>query len=169
MLLTVTLPAYNESENIESFLLEIENFLQSIFKIKNEYNILVVNDGSTDNTHEILNELKKKIPDLSIITHDVNRGYRAAVQSCLENSSGDLVVVIDSDGQFKINDLPKFLEKANQGYELVIGNKIKRNDPYIRILLGKSYNLIFGLLFGVKFKEVDCGFRLLSKKACKKN
>lgn len=169
MFFTIALPVYNEGVSIEPILKNVLDYMKKFLnENKIQYEVLVVNDGSQDETSNILNKLSKSYPILRIFTHEQNRGYRAAVESCLKQAKGDFILVMDSDGQYSIDDAPKFFEKCQSGYDLVLGNKIKRNDPYLRVLLGRGYNWLFGVFFGIKLNEVDCGYRLISKKFSEK-
>jgi len=169
LIFTLALPVYNESEIIEDILDDIIEEVRSLSEEKNcEIELLIIDDGSNDDTPLILQRKTKQYVKMKIVTHKTNQGYRAAIQSCLENSKGDYIIVMDSDGQYSISDLPKFIEKCKEGYNLVLGTKMKRSDPKIRIWLGKGYNWLFRLLFSYNVKEVDCGFRALSQDLAKK-
>jgi dolichol-phosphate mannosyltransferase len=136
--------------------------------IGNDYEILVVNDGSSDNTAGIVKEYALKNKRIKLINHDKNRGYAAATRTCLENLNGDVIFIIDSDGQHTMKDIPFFLDKINDGYDAVVGWKKKRNDPFVRVAMSKIYNILFRILFKSKLHDVDCGFRCFTKESARK-
>lgn len=169
MIFTLALPVYNESKIIENILDEIIEEIRRLSEGKKyEIELLIIDDGSKDDTPLLLQKKSKQCDKMKIVTHKTNQGYRAAIQSCLDNSKGDYIIVMDSDGQFSVSDLPKFIKKCEEGFNLVLGTKMKRSDPKIRIWLGKGYNWLFRLLFSYNVKEVDCGFRALSQDFSKK-
>ncbi len=162
MKISVCFPAYNEEENIGYTLEETTNVME---KIHEPWEIIVVNDGSTDGTQDRVAEFIKKFKNIKLVNHPKNLGYAVATQSCFNKSTGDFIFVIDSDRQHDMSDIPKFIEKINDGYDIVVGWKIKRNDPPLRILMSKVYNLLFSLIFKYRLHDVDCGFRCLTKEA----
>jgi len=163
--ISVGLPAFNEEGNIGSVVDECVEVLENIGK---DYEILVVDDGSSDNTPSIVKERARKNHKIKLITHDRNRGYAAGTRTCLENSTGDVIFVIDTDRQHTMKDIPLFLDKINEGYGAVVGWKKKRNDPFTRILMSKVYNLVFRILFKSNLHDVDCGFRCFTKESASK-
>lgn len=162
--ISVFFPAYNEEKNIKKTVTEAVKILKKIAK---DWEIVVVNDGSTDKTGEIVKKLIKKEPRISMITHTPNRGYGAALKSGLYNAKYPWIAFTDADGQFAFSEVDKFLEKKDEA-DLIIGYRLQRRDPPLRIFIAqllRIWNLIF---FGLWLKDVDCGFKLIKKEVVDK-
>lgn len=160
--LSVFFPAYNEEANIEKTVKKAVGVLE---KIAEKWEIIVVNDGSSDSTGKIVEKLIKAEPRIKMITHTPNRGYGAALKSGLYNSQYEWIAFTDADGQFDFSEITKFFEKQRQtGADAVIGYYLKRQVPFYRILGSKFWQLAVWLLFGLKAKDIDCGFKLIRKK-----
>lgn len=158
--LSIVFPAYNEEGNI---LNTVSNALKSLPCLGYKYDILIVDNASTDKTPQIIDELAAKYESIKVIHHPQNLGYAASTRTGLKNASGDVIFIIDSDGQHTLEDIPKFVEKIQQGYGLVIGWKKPRHDPLYRLLLASGYNFFFRLMFNVPFHDIDCGFKAYTK------
>lgn len=165
--LSVFFPAYNEEENIRA---TVTKTLKILPKVAKKWEIIVVNDGSTDETGEIVKDLIKKEPRMRMITYTPNRGYGATIKSGVYNSKYELIAFTDADGQFDFSEITKFIEKQRESKaELVIGYYLKRAVPFYRILISKIlWELPVFLLFGLRVKDIDCGFKLFSKKVVDK-
>lgn len=155
-MISVILPAFNEEKNIEKSVKDISNFFA---QKKIDYEIIVVNDGSTDKTGEILLNSKFDI----VVSHLKNLGYGATLRSGFARARGDLIFFTDADCQFDIVDIEKFLEKIKE-YDFVIGYRKNRKDAAIRIFYGFLFGLVCRIFFGVKARDVDCAFKLFKKK-----
>ena len=155
------LPVYNEEGNVEKVIKELSFFFYNSDKF-NDYEIIVVDDGSKDKTGRILERLSRKIPNLKIITHSKNRGYGQALISGFTAGRFSFCFFMDADGQFDIRDLDKLFFYISQ-YDIVIGYRERRRDPAYRIALGKVYTLLIFLLFGLKVKDINCGFKLFKR------
>lgn len=162
--LSVFFPAYNEEKNIKK---TVEKAAEILPKIANQWEILVVNDGSTDKTEEIVEHLMKKESRIKMITHTPNRGYGAAIKTGLYNCKFDWICFTDADGQFDFQEIDKFLEKKDQA-DLIIGYRIKRKDPSKRVLIGKLLWLWDLIFFGLNVCDPDCGFKLIKKEVVDK-
>lgn len=162
--LSIFFPAFNEEKNIA---LTTERTLQVLeqIKIKN-YEVLIINDGSRDQTEEVANELAKRHKGVKVISQP-NGGYGAALQSGFYKSKYDWIVYTDADGQFDFGEVTKFLEKADEA-DLIIGYRIKRQDPAIRIFFAKGWGLLLFIFFGLKLKDVDCGFKMINREVLNK-
>ena len=130
-----------------------------------EFEILVVDDGSKDNSLEILEALRGKYPELRVLPHGVNRGYGAALRSGFAGATKDLVFYTDGDGQYDVLELRKFLPVLQDGVDVVNGYKIARSDPFHRIVIGKVYLVLMRMLFRFHVRDVDCDFRLIRRSA----
>lgn len=157
--ISLFLPAYNEEKVITQTITKSAAILRKIAK---KYEILVVNDGSTDKTEQVVNKIIKKNKNVRIITHNPNRGYGGALKTGLYESKYKYISFIDADGQFDFSEIGKFIEHIEDN-DLVIGYRAKRADTSIRI--GTAYLLKLWNLFWFKFwvKDTDCGFKLIKK------
>lgn len=164
--LSVFFPAYNEEKNIKDAVLKAIAVLE---KIVEKWEIIVVDDGSRDETGNIVKNLQKKHKNLSLITHTPNRGYGAALKSGLYNAKYSWIAYTDADGQFDFAEISNFIEKQRQtNADLVIGYYLKRQVSFYRILGSKVWELAVFLLFGLKAKDIDCGFKLIKKEVIDK-
>jgi len=157
--ISVILPAFNEGENIEAVISSILKFLPAL---TNQYEIIVVNDGSKDNTGKIANKLARMHKEIVVIHHPFNEGYGTALRSGFKAAKGDLVFFTDADGQFDIKELPK-LTVSIKDADIVCGYRIRRADPLLRRVNAKLYNLAIRLLFGLKVLDIDCAFKLFRR------
>ena len=159
--LSVVLPAFNEEKNIHQ---TVSNCIDYLSKNFDEYEILVIDDGSYDKTGEIVSKLIRQHSELRLIRHETNLGYGAALNSGFENSTKKYIFLMDSDGQFDINDMDRMVSLVT-GNNLVLGYRIIRADNFIRTLNAFFYNLYIRILFGLKVKDIDCAFKLIPKSA----
>ncbi len=162
--ISVFFPAYNEAGNLEATVGKAVNVLQNL---NLNWEILIINDGSTDDTARVASELVNKNPKVRVINHAVNGGYGEALKSGFYNAKNELIVYNDSDGQFDFGEVNKFLEKIDK-VDLVLGYRIKRKDPFFRLLFAKGWALALFLFFGLSVKDVDCGFKMIRKAALEK-
>jgi glycosyltransferase involved in cell wall biosynthesis len=153
-------PAYNEEENIEKTVLKAQNFLS---KYALKYEIIIVDDGSTDKTGEIADRLAKKDSHIRVIHHSPNKGYGEALKSGFYNAKYDWIVTTDSDGQFDFSELENLWAKSKEA-DVVIGYRLKRKDPFFRKLFGFGWTFLNNLLFGLKVRDIDCSFKLVRRK-----
>lgn len=161
--ISIIFPVYNEEGNIEKTVKDSVKFLATR-KIIKDYEIILVNDGSRDNTDEILKKLEKEVPRIKIITHSKNLGYGMALTSGLNGSIYPLVFFMDSDGQFNISEIDKLIPFADN-YDIIVGYRYNRKDSFYRVALGRMYGWLVYLLLGLKFKDINCGFKLFKREA----
>lgn len=160
--LSVFFPAYNEEANIEKTVLAAKKVLEEVAK---SWEILIINDGSKDRTGEIAQKLAKKDPRIRVINHEPNRGYGASLKSGFYSSRYPWICFTDSDGQFDFSEVTKFIEtQKTTGADLVIGYYLKRQVPPYRKLNTFFWELVVTALFGLRVRDIDCGFKLVSKK-----
>jgi glycosyltransferase involved in cell wall biosynthesis len=153
-------PAYNDAGSIGKIVRETASILPTL---TDDYEIVVVNDGSADETGEVLRALASEYPFLKVIEHEVNRGYGAALIAGFANCSKDLIFYTDGDGQYDVGELPRLLEKFSENADLVNGYKISRSDPLHRVVVGSVYQHLMRFLFHLKIRDVDCDFRLFRR------
>jgi glycosyltransferase involved in cell wall biosynthesis len=154
-------PAYNEEKNIEKTILKANDILKKITK---NYEILIINDGSTDKTKKIIEKLSKKNNKIKIIAHEKNKGYGASLISGFYNCKYEWIAFTDSDGQFDFSEITKFISTQKKtGADLVIGYYKKRRVPFLRKLNTTLWSLLIKTLFKLKVKDLDCAFKLIRK------
>lgn len=159
--LSIFFPFWNEGKNIEKV---VENAIPVAGEIAKNWEIIIVDDGSTDSTLEKAETLAKKHKNVRVITHSPNRGYGAALKEGFENSIFDVVVFTDGDGQFDFSEVKNFIEYIDQN-DIVIGFRKKRQDNLIRHLLMNMLKVWDRVFFGFWFKDIDCGFKMFNKSA----
>lgn len=160
--ISVFFPCYNDKGTIASLILDARTVLE---KITDDYEIIVIDDGSTDGSRDLILAMQGGTPQLKLVMHENNRGYGGALRSGFKTATKSLVFYTDGDGQYDVKELPLLLEKLNDKIDVVNGYKIKRNDPWHRIVIGYLYQHVIKILFNLKIKDVDCDFRLIRKKA----
>lgn len=154
------MPAFNEEGNIASTLIDATSAAKNI---TDDYEIIVVNDGSRDKTAEIVEKLSKSDPHLRLVHHKENRGYGAAVKTGLAACAKDWIFFTDSDGQFHYDELERFVE-ATTSFDLVMGYRKKRMDPFHRVFVAQVLLKIWNfVLFGLTVRDVDCAYKLFSR------
>ena len=158
--LSVFFPAYNDSGTIASLVITA---VQSASKLTPDYEVIVVNDGSSDSTARILDELARVYPQLKIVTHQVNRGYGGALRSGFATASKEVIFYTDGDAQYDPSELALLWSEMAPGVDLVNGYKISRSDPWHRIVIGRVYHHTVKMMFGLHVRDVDCDFRLLRR------
>ena len=155
--LSVILPAYNEAQVIANTVSTV-HFVLDGWKV--DFEIIVVNGGSTDQTGAILAALAARDPRIRFVTHPVNQGYGAALVSGFAAATKELIFFMDADGQFDISDLQTFFLFIDR-YDAVIGYRIDRQDSWMRKLNAWGWRLLIGWVLGVHVRDVDCAFKLL--------
>jgi len=156
---SIVMPVYNEAPVIEKV---IADFHAIVIKNEPGFKLIVMEDGSNDGTKDILNELNRKIP-FTLITTKGRKGYTRAFRDALKIAGTDLVFFTDSDGQHNPHDVFKMLAELG-AFDIVSGCKCPRRDPFHRRFMSKIYNNFFFLLFGLKVKDINSGFKLIRKK-----
>ncbi len=156
--LSAILPIYNEGSGVERTLKAVLAYLE---KLTADFEIIAVNDGSTDRSPEIIADLARKHPQISLINSSKNTGYGWALRKGIASASKDWVLLFDADGQFDIADLGR-LWKAKAGLDFVLGWRRERKDDFYRRMLGSSGNCLANLFLrmGVFIKDINCGFKL---------
>lgn len=157
--ISVILPACNEEENIREAITDIEAFVKERFR---SYEIIVVNDGSSDTTKSIVNIMLKRNAHIHLVNHSENMGYGATLRDGFRCATKQLIFYTDSDRQYDIRDLDTFLSYI-PSYDIVAGYRLHRQDSRMRRFVGVLYNSFIEALFGLKFRDVDCSFKLYKK------
>ncbi|MBO0859518.1 MAG: glycosyltransferase family 2 protein [Chloracidobacterium sp.] len=159
---SVFFPALNDENSIAGLIAEA---IEVALRVTDDYEVIVVNDGSSDGTAEVLNALASREPRLRVIHHQSNRGYGGALRSGFENATKDLIFYTDGDGQYDVREMAKLIPLMIEGVDVVNGYKIKRSDTRRRIALGAIYKFLARLMFGLPIRDVDCDFRLMRREA----
>jgi glycosyltransferase involved in cell wall biosynthesis len=162
--LSIFFPFWNEEKNIEKV---INNAIPIAKKCAEKWEILMIDDGSSDDTYKIAKNLASKNKNLRAITHVPNRGYGAGLKDGFENAKYNLVVFTDGDAQFDFSEFPRFLEKIDSS-DIVIGHRGKRSDHPFRHLLMNMLKVWDFFFFGFYYKDIDCGFKLFKREALNK-
>lgn len=160
--LSVFFPTYNEEKNIRKTVISTKNILK---KIAGKWEIIIVDDGSKDKTKEIVNKLRIEDSRIRVISHNKNRGYGGSLQTGFYNSKYDWIAFTDSDGQFDFSEIDNFIIRQKEtNADLVIGYYKKRRVSKFKIITSKMWEITVFLLFGLHVRDIDCGFKLISKK-----
>lgn len=163
--LSVVIPVYNEEENIPKLYEELKEVLE---KLPYYYEIIFVDDGSTDRTPQILEQLAAEDPLVKVIRFRRNYGQTAAMYAGFQYASGDVIITMDGDLQNDPKDIPKLLEKIKEGYDIVSGWRKNRKDPFLsRILPSKIANWIISKVTGVKLHDYGCTLKAYRKEVAK--
>ncbi len=158
--LSIFFPAYNDSGTIASLVITARRTAQAL---TSDFEILVVNDGSSDATADIADELARTYPEVHVIHHARNRGYGGALRSGFAGATKELIFYTDGDAQYDPAELAVLWDRMADDVDLVNGYKISRSDPLHRILIGKIYHHTVRLLFGLSVRDIDCDFRLMRR------
>lgn len=160
--ISVFFPAYNDEGSIKQM---VADALAVLPTLTDDYEVIVVNDGSTDATAPVLEQLIRTSPFVKIIHHESNQGYGAAVRTGFSHSCKDLIFYTDGDGQYDARELVALFPLMTDAVDIVNGYKIKRADSRRRIILGTIYNRVARLFFNLPVRDVDCDFRLIRRRA----
>ncbi|MQC19354.1 MAG: glycosyltransferase family 2 protein [Chloroflexi bacterium] len=158
--LSIFFPAYNDSGTIGSLVITARTTAQLL---TDDFEIIVVNDGSPDHTADVADELARTYPEVRVIHHPKNRGYGGALRSGFAGATKEFVFYTDGDAQYDPAELALLWPHMVDGVDVVNGYKISRSDPMHRILIGRVYHHTVKLLFGLKVRDVDCDFRLIRR------
>jgi glycosyltransferase involved in cell wall biosynthesis len=153
-------PAFNDGGTIPSMVISA---LRTLPSVTDDYEVVVVNDGSSDYTAEMLEELARVYPQVRIVTHPQNRGYGAALRSGFESATKEWIFYTDGDGQYDPRELATLADAVQEDTDIVNGYKIERHDPLHRVIIGRVYHHIVRLMFGFRLRDVDCDFRLIKR------
>jgi glycosyltransferase involved in cell wall biosynthesis len=158
--LSVFFPALNDSGTIGSMVIRA---VKAASELTPDYEVIVVNDGSTDATAEIAEELARTYPRVRVVHHATNRGYGGALQTGFRSSTKDLIFYTDGDAQYDPAELAALWARMTPDADLVNGYKLDRADPLHRVIIGRVYHHIVSILFGLTVRDVDCDFRLMRR------
>lgn len=159
--LTVFFPAYNDAPSLPGL---IGRTFETASRLTEDFEVIVVNDGSFDDTDQVLADLRARWgPRLRVVRHEVNQGYGGAVRSGFRAATKDWVFYTDGDGQYDVTELPRLVEALGPGIGLVNGYKIARSDVFYRRVIGAAYLWSVRRLFHIRIRDVDCDFRVVKR------
>jgi glycosyltransferase involved in cell wall biosynthesis len=161
MNISVVLPILNEGQIIHKTIVRL---VAKMEKTASKFEVLAVNDGSTDNTRNVLEKLHSKDTRIKVINHKGNKGYGAALKTGVRKAKFDWIFFMDSDLQFDVAEIKKFIP-YHADYDFIIGYREGRADPLKRIYISKMYNYIVSFLFDIHITDIDCAFKLMRKSA----
>lgn len=163
--LSVVVPVYNEEENLEPLIHELRSALDPLGK---RYELILVDDGSTDGTYGVLSRLHKAEPRLKVLRFKRNFGQTAAVAAGLAYAQGEVIVAMDGDGQNDPKDIPALLEKLEEGFDLVSGWRSPRRDPFwSRRLPSRMANGLISWMTQVKLHDYGCTLKAIRREVAK--
>ncbi len=154
--LSIVMPAHNEEIAIAG---TMRSVIDAVTLWTQDFEVIVVNDGSKDATRTILEQIAAEEPRVRVINHEINKGYGAALVSGFEATRKDLVFFMDSDGQFDICDLERFFPLIGQ-YDAVLGYRIHRQDTWLRKLNAWGWKMLVQSVFKLRVRDIDCAFKL---------
>jgi len=160
--LSLIIPAFNEESSIKILYKEIIEYASGY-----DYEIIFIDDGSTDKTLEMMRAIALEDTCVRVISLRKNFGKSSALQIGFEEADGDIVFTMDADLQDNPKEIPKFIEAINEGYDLVTGWKQKRHDPISKTIPSKLFNFVTSKTFGLKLHDYNCGFKAYRKEVVK--
>lgn len=164
MKISAVVPAYNEEESLEKF---YPVLVSSLSKIDKDYEIVFVDDGSTDSTLSILKKLASKDKHIRIFSFRKNRGKAEALTEGFQRARGDYIVTLDADLQDRPEEIQKLLNKSREGFDLVSGWRKDRKDAIKTVISSKLFNFVMSSFWGVHLHDYNCGLKLYTKEAAR--
>jgi glycosyltransferase involved in cell wall biosynthesis len=157
--ISVFLPSHNEEPNVERV---VRGFLAELALIADDYEVIVVDDGSRDKTGAIADRLANEDSHVKVVHHQMNRGYGGAVISGIRAAKQPYVMLADGDGQFdpaEVASLAAFVP----AFDVVVGKRIQRADHLMRRINGKAWTMLVRIVLGIGISDIDCGFKLFKR------
>ncbi len=157
--ISLVMPAYNEADNIEPM---VEEATPALEAVSENYEIIVVDDGSADDTAGVTRRVMESYPHVRLVQHEVNQGFGAAVFTGFTSAEMDWIFYTDADRQFVLGELERFQPYMDEA-DLIAGYRAPRRDPFLRVFYGKGWSMLCTLAFGYTVRDVDCGFKLFRR------
>jgi len=159
--LSIFFPAYNDAGTIASLAIVAHMTARTL---TDDYEVIVIDDGSPDHTGALLDEMAAHFPWLKVVHHGKNRGYGGALRTGFETASKELVFYTDGDAQYDPREMALLWEAFSPEVDFVNGRKLSRHDPLHRIVIGRIYHWFVKIAFGLRLSDVDCDFRLMRRR-----
>ncbi len=151
-------PCYNDEHSIPVMVHDVRH---SLVGAVDDFEIIVIDDGSADGSFEVLTALAREVPELQVIRHEVNRGYGGALLSGFAASTKEWIFYTDGDAQYDASEITRCIDAVTTDVDVVQGFKMGRGDPWYRKLIGRTYHHVVKLLFRLPVRDTDCDFRLI--------
>jgi len=158
--ITAFFPCYNDAKTIGALVLRADDALR---QLTDDHEIIVVNDGSRDDSAAVLQSLLSRVERLRVVTHETNRGYGAALRSGFAHATKDLVFYTDGDGQYDVGEIGILLMLLTDDTHFVNGMKMTRQDPAYRVFVGNLHKFVTRWMFWLPIIDVDCDYRLIRR------
>jgi glycosyltransferase involved in cell wall biosynthesis len=158
--LSIFFPAHNEVDNIAAL---TKKTVQVVSQYVQEFEIIIVNDGSTDGTREMADELVQQYPQVRAVHHEQNQGYGGAVKTGLKSCTKEWVFFTDGDAQFDVAEITDLIQHTGE-YDAVVGYRMDRQDPFHRKIFAFCWGTLIRILFGFGYRDLDCAFKLFKRK-----
>ncbi|MGB9665525.1 MAG: glycosyltransferase family 2 protein [Ignavibacteria bacterium] len=158
---SIVIPAYNEEDSLRPLAVELRKVFNEMKDY--EFEIIIVDDGSNDNSLKVLNEIRREDDRFKIISFQKNYGKSAALSVGFKYATGDLIITMDADLQDDPQEIPNLIKKIHEGYDLVSGWKKIRFDPFIKKYSSRIFNFVTALLTGIKIHDFNCGLKIYRK------
>lgn len=163
-MLSVIIPVFNEEQSLRPFYKELMGFL---YKLKRDFEVVFVDDGSSDASLNILKELQSKNKNIRVYSFRRNQGKAEALTLGFQKAKGEVVITLDADLQDKPEEILKLLKKLNEGWDCVSGWRKNRKDSIGKIIFSKVFNLLASIFWGTKLHDYNCGLKVYTKDAAK--
>jgi glycosyltransferase involved in cell wall biosynthesis len=159
---TAFFPCYNDAPVIGSL---VESVHEVLRESVDDFEVVVVDDGSEDDSVAVLQEVAARLPNVRLVLHERNRGYGGAIRSGLAAATKEWVFYTDGDGQFDPAELELLVQRASDDVDVVQGYKLRRADGMLRAVIGRVYHRFVKFMFGLRIRDTDCDFRLIRRSA----
>ncbi len=158
--ITAFFPCYNDAPTIQGV---VQAARETLSRLTDDYEIIVVNDGSQDESAAVLAELEQQEPSVRVVSHESNRGYGGALRSGFASATKELVFYTDGDAQYDPHELNELFERLTPEVDMVQGWKLERRDGLHRQIIGSVYHWFVSAMFDLHVRDVDCDFRLIRR------
>ena len=158
--LSIFFPAFNDAGTIASLVIRAMSVAS---RLTSDFEVIVINDGSSDATATIADELARTYPQVRVVHHPGNRGYGGALRSGFAAATKEWIAYTDGDAQYDPAEFEALWDRKGPDVDLVNGYKVERSDPWYRVIIGTAYHHAVRFLFRLQVRDVDCDFRLLRR------
>jgi glycosyltransferase involved in cell wall biosynthesis len=155
---SIVIPAYNEEDSLRPLAIELKKVFNELEDY--EFEVIIIDDGSNDNSLKVLNEIRREDDRFKIISFQKNYGKSAALSVGFKYATGDLIITMDADLQDDPHEIPNLIKKIDEGYDLVSGWKKIRFDPFIKKYSSRIFNWVTSILTGIKIHDFNCGLKI---------